>query len=195
MAELVEGVVYITESVNHVYHGRPHAHLCGLLGIYNMNSSHLDVGNNSTLRLDTKNELQPDVLLRLTTKAGGSSIIDEDGYIQGPPELIAEVAHNSASYDMHDKLKAYRRNGVQEYIIWLSEDERLLWYTLDDEEYRLLEADNDETIRSLIFPGLWLNVPAILTGDLRKAQATVQAGIQSPEHQRFVSKLKKTQEE
>jgi Uma2 family endonuclease len=42
-----------------------------------------------------------------------------DGYIEGAPELIAEIAAGSASYDLHDKLNAYRRNKVREST-WIS---------------------------------------------------------------------------
>jgi Uma2 family endonuclease len=40
-------------------------------------------------------------------------ILTEDDYVEGAPELIAEIAASSASYDLNDKLNAYRRNGVQ----------------------------------------------------------------------------------
>ena len=38
--------------------------------------------------------------------------------MEGAPELIAEVAASGASIDLGDKLRAYRRNGVREYIVW-----------------------------------------------------------------------------
>jgi Uma2 family endonuclease len=42
--------------------------------------------------------------------------MDSDN-VEGAPELIVEIAASSASYDLHDKLRVYRRNGVQEYIV------------------------------------------------------------------------------
>ena len=39
-----------------------------------------------------------------------------DDYIDGAPELIVEIAAGSAAIDLHDKLRAYRGNGVQEYV-------------------------------------------------------------------------------
>ena len=50
--------------------------------------------------------------------------ISEDDYIEGPPELVVEIAGSSASYDLHDKLHAYRRNMIQEYIVWRIYDSR-----------------------------------------------------------------------
>ncbi len=48
---------------------------------------------------------------------GGQSQLDEDNYLEGAPELVAEVAASIASIDLHDKKRIYRRNGVQEYIV------------------------------------------------------------------------------
>ncbi|MEB3343019.1 Uma2 family endonuclease [Okeania sp.] len=42
----------------------------------------------------------------------------KDGYVEGAPELIVEISASSASIDLHDKLKAYRSNQVQEYLVW-----------------------------------------------------------------------------
>jgi Uma2 family endonuclease len=39
--------------------------------------------------------------------------------LEGAPELIVEIAASTASYDLHDKLRAYRRNGVREYLVWV----------------------------------------------------------------------------
>lgn len=32
-------------------------------------------------------------------------------------ELIVEIAASSAAYDLYDKKRAYRRNGVKEYLV------------------------------------------------------------------------------
>jgi len=118
-AELIEGVVYIPSPVNHKAHGEPHANLLTMLGVYRIGTLGTELSDSATVRLDLDNEPQPDILLRIQKAAGGSSIVDKDGYIQGSPEFIAEIANSTASYDMHDKLNAYRRNGVQEYLVWL----------------------------------------------------------------------------
>lgn len=49
--------------------------------------------------------------------AGGRSSIRPDDF-EGAPERIVELAASSASYDLYDKLQVYRRNGVQEYLVW-----------------------------------------------------------------------------
>ncbi len=51
--------------------------------------------------------------------------VNDDGYLAGPPELIVEVAASSASIDLRDKRRAYCRNGVREYLVWLVAEARL----------------------------------------------------------------------
>jgi len=188
-AELIEGVVYMPSPVNHKAHGEPHANLLTMLGVYRIGTLGTELSDSATVRLDLDNEPQPDILLRIQKAAGGSSIVDKDGYIQGSPEFIAEIANSTASYDMHDKLNAYRRNGVQEYLVWLVKDQQIRWYHLEKGEYQQLEQDDQGVVKSHALSGLWLNTKALLDDDLGAALATVQAGLQSPEHQAFVNQL------
>ncbi|WP_254566282.1 Uma2 family endonuclease [Oscillatoria sp. HE19RPO] len=47
---------------------------------------------------------------------------------EGALELIVKIAIFSASYDLNDKLNAYQRNGVQEYIVWQIYKNKLDWF-------------------------------------------------------------------
>jgi Uma2 family endonuclease len=116
-AELIEGVVYVGSPVR-VTHGEPHGLVMTWLGFFCAATPGVRFADNTTVRLDLDNEPQPDALLRIEPEAGGRAQVDPDGYLDGPPELVVEVAASSASIDRHEKLRAYRRNGVQEYIIW-----------------------------------------------------------------------------
>ena len=113
-AELIAGVTYVASPVRHDFHGRPHATVSAWLGYYCDATPGLDQGADSSLRLPGDNEPQPDCLLRLPREFGGRSTVDAEGYLVGAPELIAEVAASTASYDLHDKLELYRDSGVQE---------------------------------------------------------------------------------
>ena len=187
--ELIEGKVYMASPVRQVNHGRPHGQIMTLLGTYHAATPGVDLGDNATIRLDLDNEPQPDGLLRLEPEAGGRSRIDADGYIQGAPELIVEVAASSAAYDLDEKLRVYRRNGVQEYLVWQVIDQRIDWFSLQDGDYQRLEISPNGIIHSLIFPGLWLAVPALLEGDLATALTELHKGLQTPEHEAFVTRL------
>jgi Uma2 family endonuclease len=159
------------------------------LGVYWAETPGVDLGDNPTVRLDADNEVQPDALLRIETASGGATRISEDDYIEGPPELIVEIAASSASYDLHDKKNVYRRNGVREYVVWTVYDEALQWFQLHEGQYHLLEADDDGLIRSRVFPGLYLDPKALLAGDLAAVLTALQTGTQSSAHAEFVKQL------
>jgi Uma2 family endonuclease len=103
-----------------------------------------------------------------------------------------EVVGTSAAYDLHDKLRAYRRNGVREYIVWQTYDERLDWFRLHEGEYLSLTSDESGVVYSEALPGLRLAVEALLEGDLAKVLSELQKGIDSPEHATFVERLKQS---
>ncbi|MBD2182175.1 Uma2 family endonuclease [Planktothrix sp. FACHB-1355] len=188
-AELIEGVVYMSSPVRARRHGEPHSHIIGWLFVYCAATPGVMLCDNATVRLDLDNEPQPDALLRLDPSVGGQSRISDDDYIEGAPELIVEIAASTASYDLHDKLRVYRRNGVQEYLVWKVNEKELNWFRLREGEYVQLEADTNGVIRSEVFPGLWLAVAALITGDLARVLAVVQEGLATAEHGNFVNRL------
>lgn len=73
--------------------------------------------------------------------------------------------------------------------MWRVLDQKLDWFHLQDSEYTLLQPDENGIVRSQVFPGLWLLVPALLTGNLAEVLDTLQVGIHSPEHDCFVRQL------
>ena len=188
-AELIEGVVYVASPLRYSRHGQPHSDIMTWLGVYRAATPGIGLADNTTVRLDLDNEPQPDALLRIETDCGGQSRISADDYVEGAPELIVEIASSSASYDLHDKLKVYRRNGVKEYIVWRVSEQQLDWFILQAGEYVPLSSDEAGVIHSQIFLGLSLKVRALLTGNLAQVLAELQPGIDSEAHQRFVSQL------
>lgn len=102
-AELIEGIVYMPSPVRADRHGDPHFVMIGWLGVYQAATPGVRGSDNATLRLDFLNEPQPDILLRLDPALGGRSRLGADGYLEGSPEFIVEIAASSASYDMNQK--------------------------------------------------------------------------------------------
>jgi Uma2 family endonuclease len=186
-AELIEGIVYMASPLRFESHAEPHANIIGWLALYKAATPGVRLGDNATVRLDIDNEPQPDALLRI--EKGGQSIISQDDYVEGAPELIVEIAASSASYDVHQKLNVYRRNQVQEYLVWRFYEQEIDWFRLQAGEYIKLEPDSDGIIRSQIFPGLWLDKNALLMGDLGKVLVILQRGLETAEHRDFVNKL------
>lgn len=186
-AELIEGVVYVASPLRAQAHGSPHAHIITWLGVYESATPGVKCYDNPTVRLDGDNEPQPDAVLRL--EQNGRSSISEDDYIEGSPELIVEVAASSASYDLHDKLRVYRRNGVQEYVVWRTYSQQIDCFYLQGGEYQSLTADEQGIFRSQQFPGLWLASEALLSGNLGEVLRVLGQGIDSPEHGEFMASL------
>ena len=186
-AQLIAGIVCMPSPVSLV-HAEAHSAIQSVLAVYAAFTAGVRAADNATVRLDLDNEPQPDVLLRIEPGVGGRSRAS-DAYLEGPPELIVEIAASSASIDLHAKLRAYRRNGVQEYVVWRTGNRRIDWFELADGDYRPLPADDAGVVRSRVFPGLRLAVGALLDGDLAGALQALQAGIDSDEHRRFVARL------
>jgi Uma2 family endonuclease len=188
-AELIEGVVYMGSAVRYEQHSRPEHALTAWLILYRRRTPGPDSGGNATVRLDLDNEPQPDLLLRVPEHAGGRSRVTADGYLEGAPELVVEVAASSASYDLHQKLHAYRRNGVLEYIVHRVEDGELDWFVLEGGKYERQQRDSEGLLHSRVFPGLALDVRALLREDFDALEAAIDRAIGTPEHAAFVRKL------
>ncbi len=187
-AELIEGVVYMASPVRYVQHGEPH-HILGFwLGCFRARTPGVISCTDTSLRLDLDNEPQPDLLLALPEHAGGALRIAADGFLVGTPDLVVEIAASSASYDLHQKLGAYRRNGVHEYVVWRTEDAAIDWFVLEGGRYRAQALDADGCYRSRMFPGLWLPVSAALARELVPLHAAVERGCSTPEHAAFAAR-------
>ena len=172
-------------------HAEAHAAIQSVLTVYAAFTAGVRVADNATVRLDLDNEPQPDVLLRIEPRAGGRCRVS-DAYLEGAPELIVEVAASSASINLHDKLRAYRRNGVQEYVVWRTREQRIDWFELVDGDYRPLPPDENGVIHSRVFPGLRIVAGALLKGEFTGALEELQEGIDSAEHRRFIARLAET---
>jgi Uma2 family endonuclease len=193
-AELIGGVVYMASPVRLEQHGEPDGLMQTWLGTYAAATLGLKHGINSTTRLGPDDVPQPDGLLRILPEFGGQSQLDQKGYLQGAPEFVVEVAASTASLDVREKLTTYRRAGVREYLVWRTEDEAVDWWTLEDDEYVPLPTETNGSIRSRVFPGLWLDRAALLAGDGGKLLATLQEGLQSAEHTSFLAQLRRLQQ-
>ncbi len=161
-AELIEGVVYMPSPVSNI-HANPHFKIIGWLAIYSFATPGVEGSDNATVRLDWENEPQPDAFLRIVPQCGGQSR-DDGEYVGGPPELIAEVAASSVSYELHDKLRAYQRNGVREYVVWRVRDAAIDWFALREGRFERMPLTEAGHYQSEAFPGLWLDPAALIRG-------------------------------
>jgi Uma2 family endonuclease len=188
-AELIEGVVFMGSPVRIEEHAEPDLLVHTWLGTYAFATPGLQAAGNATVRLGPRNAPQPDALLRLRPGYGGQSGNSDDGYVQGAPELVAEISASTRALDLHGKKAAYERLGVREYLVWSVDDAEVLWFHRRAEAFARLAPEADGLVKSLMFPGLWLDVPALLRGDSAAVLARLQTGLATAEHRAFCEAL------
>ena len=172
-AQLIEGIVHMPSPVRTDVHAEPDGLIQGWLFTYALEHPELKVLPNATLLLDAENAPQPDAILCTAPRPGGKVWLNERGYLCGAPELVCEVAASSASVDLHDKFRAYRRNGIAEYIVWLTLEKRVRWFHLIEQEY-VEQKEHAGRLTSRTFPGLVLDVRALLKFDKAKVIAALR---------------------
>lgn len=164
--ELVEGIVYMPSPIRFEQHTEPQQMIQTWLGVYASGRTGVRSGGPATVILDSNNQVEPDAILFFEPGEGAQVRLTDTGYIAGAPELIVEISASSASIDLGDKLRAYQRNGVREYIVWSTIDERIQWFVLQDGVFKPLPADKYGVVHSTIFDGLKLDVGRLLARDL-----------------------------
>jgi len=189
-AELIEGIVYMGSPVSAEEHGEPEAFIHTWLGTYAAHTPGVRVFANTTVILDADNTPQPDACLCLNTGRGGRTRTTPKKYLMGAPELIAEIAASNVSIDLNDKMDAYARNGVGEYLVWRTLEKRFDWFLLENENYVAIRPDARGLLRSKIFPGLVLDVRALLAMNAPKVLTVLQRGLASAANKSFVGGLR-----
>ena len=186
LAELIGGIVYMPSPIS-LIHADHDGLVIGWLSNYAARTPGC-AGCSATTWLMLEDAPQPDAALRILPEYGGQSRV-EGAYAAGAPELVAEVCLSSASYDLGPKLALYRAAGVREYVALILGESRVLWLRLVDGSYVHLEPGPDGLLRSVIFPGLWLDPHALVVLDGAGVLDTLDQGLKSPEHDEFVRAL------
>jgi Uma2 family endonuclease len=188
--ELIGGIVYMASPLGRL-HGLYHPVLSGALWNYSSATPGTELLDNATTILGEESEPQPDLELRIQFAFGGRSRETDDNYVEGPPELIAEVAHSSRDIDLGAKRDDYQRAGVVEYLVLSIADQQLHWFHFPSGEP--IRPNRRGIWRSRVFPGLWIHGEALLARDSARLIAVVQRGLTSREHAAFVKRLQAAQ--
>ncbi|HEY9793351.1 MAG TPA: Uma2 family endonuclease [Candidatus Obscuribacterales bacterium] len=192
-AQLIDGTVFVREPIG-TYHARSQGSLTVLLGVYEAATPGVDSCGGATVILGPKDEVEPVALLRILPAYGGQSGNissrakgKQFEYIKGAPEFVGEVAHSTKAIDLNLKLERYKQSGVIEYVVLCLDPMEVHWFDLRNETK--LTSDNDSVFRSVIFPGLWIHSGAVLKNDKQTLISTLNEGLASQKHAKFVKQL------
>lgn len=181
-AELIGGIVFEPSPLSYP-HGEQHVELSFLLATYSKQTPGLGVADNVTVILGEDDEVQPDLIMRCLAERRGRSHLTEKKYVQGPPELVAEIALSSKSIDLHLKKNRYALAGVMEYIVVCIQPRQLRWFDLRKDTQ--IKAGRDGIFRSRAFPGLWIHGEGLLHGNSELTLDALHKGLRSSEHESF----------
>lgn len=187
-AELIGGIVYMASPMKR-RHGRYGTRLIRWLGEYEEATPGTEVLDNATNILGEESEPEPDGCLFILPECGGQTWEDKDGYLNGAPELIAEIGESTESIDLHAKKADYEKAGVREYVVVALRQQRVFWFLRRRGKFKELAPRADGVYRSDVFPGLWLDPQALLRRDGKRLLAVLKQGLASPEHAAFVTRL------
>jgi Uma2 family endonuclease len=189
-AELIGGVVYVS-SPQKVPHSKAQKLVVRWLDAYAEATPGTEALLNNTQILGPDSEPEPDACLFITPECGGRVYVDEDEYLNGPPELVVEVSSSTESIDLHRKKRDYEKAGVREYVVLALRMEQVFWFARRRGKYQEVALPADGVFRSREFPGLWLDAEALLGNDRRRVLAALAQGLATPEHAAFVANLRK----
>jgi Uma2 family endonuclease len=186
--ELIGGIVYMMTPAGYD-HSKGDYCITGLVFQYERATRGVEGGQNVTVILGESSEPQPDNILMVRADYGGRARIRGKAtrYIVGPPELVFEVAHSSLSIDLYEKRRDYGEGGVLEYLVLDVQRGQVHWFDLRTDEAVTIAADG--VVRSLVFPGLWIDTAALLAREINRLADCLDRGLASPEHKRFVEEL------
>ncbi len=184
--ELVGGIVYMVSPLS-LAHSNYDDEIGFVLGLYRRATPGTEALHNATAILGVESEPQPDLGLRIKPGYGGQSKTNDENLVDGAPELLVEIAFSRRSIAMHAKRADYERAGVVEYIVICVEEGELHWF--DFSSGKEITPDRLGIAKSKVFPGLWLDVPALLAQDSARVREVAERGLASPAHGKFVRRL------
>jgi hypothetical protein len=185
--ELIRGIVYKAPSMLSLRHSDYDGRIGYVLETYCLATPGTQTLHNATTILGEESEPQPDLGLRILPEYGGQSQTTPDDYLQGAPELLVEVAHSRRAIAMHDKRDDYQQTGVLEYLVVCMEEQEVHWFHFPSGD--LIRPNRQGDSRSRVFPGLWLDVAALLRLDSARLMQVLQQGLASRAHAAFVKRL------
>jgi Uma2 family endonuclease len=187
-AELIGGIVHMPAALRRP-HGRSHGRLMQWLLAYEDATPGVEVYDNATNIMADDSEPQPDACLIIHPDKGGQMTFTSDDYLQGAPELVAEVASSTESYDLHSKKVDYERAGVKEYLVVALRQQKVFWFVNQNGNFDQRQANEHGIFQSDVYPGLWLDAGALIRLDGPRLLDVLRQGLTTDAHAAFVKQL------
>jgi Uma2 family endonuclease len=189
-AELIGGIVYLA-SPQKVPHSEAQCLTVRWLDEYSEATPGTEALANNTQILGPESEPEPDGCLFIASEYGGRVFVDPDDFLNGSPDLVAEVSSSTESIDLHRKKLDYEKAGVREYVVLALRTQQVFWFFRQRGKFKEVPLPADGIFRSRAFPGLWLDAEAMLRNNRQQVLAALKQGLASPEHAAFLAKLAK----
>jgi len=185
------GEVQPMSPTGSIWHGLPQMDISFLLRYYSWKTKGPIASAPATVIFPSgENTVDPDALLYLPEELGGRCKVNDSDLLVGAPELLVEVSHSTAKKDSTLKKALYWQEGVLEYVNYRRKTKELDWFFRTPSIFEQIQPE-DGVLKSKTFPGLWIDVKAFLDADLDGMIRSLDAGLASPEHAKFVEKLRR----
>ena len=135
--------------------------------MYSAATPGVEGGDNGSIRLDLDNMPQPDAFL--LCPAGPTAVrsrFSEDDYVEGAPELVAEVASSSVSYRPARQVpRLSPQRGPRVHRLAGPATGRSTGSSSEKGNTSACRSAPDGLTGARSFPGLWLDPAALIRGD------------------------------
>jgi len=138
--------------------------------------------------LGEESEPEPDGCLFILPECGGR-LGGQKGYLNGAPELIAEIGESSESIDLHAKKQDYEKAGVREYLVVALRQQLYTGSFVAAGNFRI-DARRGRHLPLRCISGLWLRSRSAASPRQQAPFGRLEASLSSPEHTAFVAKLR-----
>src|SRR5947208_10102016 len=107
-----------------------------------------------TIILGEDSEPRPLHTLPTLRSSDLQSKVNDEEYLEGAPELLAEVAYSSRAIDLNQRRDDYKADDQLADLVLSIQDGRLFWFHFPSGE--MITTNRQGVYRSTVFQGLWI---------------------------------------
>jgi hypothetical protein len=109
---------------------------------------------------------------------------------KGPPNFVLDVFPGNDLLDYESRRETFENANVIEYVAVRDTDPvGWIWNRLIDGNFSVIEADDNELIKSISCPGLWIPPSALKRRDWWSVMGSIAQGVTRVEHHMFMDTI------